>query len=55
MWLMAAVVCGVAECLLILVSCPKKKGRGGVGGLWPSMVAVVPPPPLAKGFAHKKP
>ena len=28
MWLMAAVVCGVAECLLILVSCPKKKKRG---------------------------
>ena len=54
MWLMAAVVCGVAECLLVPVGCPKK-GKRGVGGLWPSMVAMVPPPPLANGFAHKKP
>ena len=54
MWLVAAVVCGVAECLLILVGCPKK-GRGGAGGLWPSIVAMVPPPPVAKCFAHKKP
>ena len=28
MWLMAAVVYGAAECLVVLVSCPKKKKRG---------------------------
>ena len=22
--------------------------------MWPSVVAMVPPPPLAKGFAHKE-
>ena len=32
----------------------RKEGRGDVGGLWPSMVAMVPTPPLASCFAHGK-
>ena len=28
MWLMASDVCAVAECLLILVGCPKRRKRG---------------------------
>ena len=47
-----ASACGAVEAF---PASPPKKGRGGVGGLWPSMVAMVPPPPLANGFAHKKP
>ena len=42
---------GIAACCVGRLCCwvggrSEKKGRGGVGGLWPSMVAMVPPPSL---------